>query len=671
MRWEREIWLGAFAAAVAGSVGYSFAMTYPPATALFWGWRVEWIAGLFALVGFLTCATGLQIQSDGLKGWASQYFGIDIRSLAVLRIGMASAVLVDLASRARDLTAHYSNDGILALDVVFSKPSVLSLHMLSGETWVQGVLFAVAAVFGVLMLVGWWTRIATAASWFLLISLQTRNPDILTGGDTMLRVLMFWCMFLPIGARFSVDSALNVSLSARRKRIADLATLGILVQLACIYGFSALLKTGDHWRVDGSAAFYALSLDMMTTPFGQWMSGFHRLLRGSTFFVLYLELIAPLVIFCPWRSSVFRSVLFLLLFSMHLMFQWTMYLGIFPFVGMVAVFALIPTCVWDWASRRLRDVRLARPVIYYDHSCGFCRKMVLLWRTVLMTGDVRIRRGNVDQRIEGLIKQHNSWVVVDHRGEPHFRFDGLLVLMRYNWLFKPVAKLLSFGPFAKCGEALYRQVAANRPTLGWLTRGLTIRRQTVRSLRLVEPFLLACIMFVVLFNCRSLKNWNMSWFQNGSSFEMLGQQRRINLVPIYKAGRQLRLDQNWTLFAPYPFKRDGWFVAEGHTKYGQIVDVRTGEPPVFTKPDNVAATYTNHRWRKYLEKLATSNPNLRSVTRYCQFLCRQWNETHDEDQHLTRIELTHVLERSRPPSIRPRHVRKTFGAVRCDWPVKK
>lgn len=33
-------------------------------------------------------------------------------------------------------------------------------------------------------------------SWFLLVSIQVRNPIILQGGDVVLRAIMFWMLFL-------------------------------------------------------------------------------------------------------------------------------------------------------------------------------------------------------------------------------------------------------------------------------------------------------------------------------------------------------------------------------------------------------------------------------------------------------------------------------------------
>ncbi len=662
MQWQREFWVGAWSAALASSLVYA----------------VTAIQGLFgepaplgatiarcAPLGFLLGATGAQIQAIGWRRWASQYFGIDLRSLAVLRIGLALAVLVDLAMRARDLKAHYSNDGILPLDVKFFTPSDLSLHMLSGQAWVQGLLFALAAVCAALMLVGWRTRLMTAVSWFLLISLHTRNPQVLTGGDTLLRMLLFWGIFLPLGARYAIDSALNVSGSIRRRRIADLATLALLVQLACVYGFAGLLKTAAHWRVDGSAAYYALNIGMLTTPFGEWLLNFPRLLRASTFGVLYLELLAPLLIFIPWRTPLFRTVLFLLLLSMHLAFQLAMYLGVFPFAGMVAVFVLVPTAVWDRVARWVRGDRAARPTIDYDDSCRFCQKMALLWRTLLIVPDVRIRRASADPLIGQRVQAENSWVVVAADGQQWLRFEGLLQLMSHNRLWRPLVYWLASRPLTAAGNWLYRTVAARRRGLGRLTSCLRIQRRRVGPVWVAQPLLLIAIFYVVSYNFISLPGWNMTWFTAGTRLPAFGQPRFLDTKLLYQAGRQLRLDQNWRLFAPYPLLDDGWFVMRGHLGNGRQIDLRTGQAPTFAAPPRIANTYPNMRWRKYMEKLRTPGRHTSDIRRFCQYVCRDWNQRHGPDQRLVRLELYFVKERTRPPHVEQKQVPQRVSDHAC------
>ena len=60
-----------------------------------------------------------------------EWFAIDLRSLAAFRIALAGVFLFDLAGRARDLRAHYTEAGVLpvaALEQVAGSGTQFSLH---------------------------------------------------------------------------------------------------------------------------------------------------------------------------------------------------------------------------------------------------------------------------------------------------------------------------------------------------------------------------------------------------------------------------------------------------------------------------------------------------------------------------------------------------------------
>jgi len=121
--------------------------------------------------------------------------GLDLRALALLRIGLSVIILLDLGNRSTDLEAHYANMGMLPpaapLDRLWT-PYQFSLRTTS-ELWqVQAVLFGLVAA---ALLLGYHTRLAT--SWVLLVSLQSRSHILNQGGDDLLRMLLFWGMFLP------------------------------------------------------------------------------------------------------------------------------------------------------------------------------------------------------------------------------------------------------------------------------------------------------------------------------------------------------------------------------------------------------------------------------------------------------------------------------------------
>ena len=127
---------------------------------------------------------------------SEQLFGIDLRSLAALRISFGALLLADLIYRAIDFRAFYTETGVMPRRLyleTFSRVDVIwSLHLVSASVAYQIGLFAIAATAAVALLLGYRTRMATIVSWILLISVQHRQPLIDTGADVILRLLLFW-----------------------------------------------------------------------------------------------------------------------------------------------------------------------------------------------------------------------------------------------------------------------------------------------------------------------------------------------------------------------------------------------------------------------------------------------------------------------------------------------
>lgn len=284
------------------------------------------------------------------KSRLEEIFGADLRSLAALRIGTALLVIVDLVLRATDLTAHYTDWGILPRAVLLEKATnvspLFSIHLISGSWQGQAVLFLLAGLFAAALLLGYRTRGATIASWFFLISLQTRNPLILQASDSLLRMILFWGMFLPWGARYSLDCATH-SPQKLPKRVLSLGTFAYFMQVALVYGFTALLKSGPEWRTEGSAIYYALSIDQFATPLGHFLLQFPALLKFLTHAVFGLEAVGPFLLFSPVFTAPLRTVTVFAFCLMQLGIGFNMELGLFPWVSVVALLGFLPSWVWD------------------------------------------------------------------------------------------------------------------------------------------------------------------------------------------------------------------------------------------------------------------------------------------------------------------------------------
>ncbi len=594
------------------------------------------------------------------SGRLNELFGFDLRSLALFRMGVALVVLADLIIRAGDLTAHYSDYGILPREYLINTPInrwYWSIHLLSGQTFVQGLVFLLAGLMAIALLVGYRTRLATIATWALVISLHNRHPHIIFAADDVLRALLFWAMFLPWGAAYSVDSAMNTSTQPLPKRFASIATFAFMVQQVLIYAGSAAFKAkSDVWH-DGSAVYYALSFDQYATPIGQFfLDNLSWALAPFTIFALWFEFLGPFMIFIPVRVTFFRCLAILLFIPLHIGFGLFFTLELFPFLSIASWLAFIPSTIWDYLETKTRTKPREGLAIYYDKDCGFCKKVVHLLRTFLILPRTPLRMAQDYEEIYADMQKYNSWVVVDWEGNHHYKWEGIAYVVSLSPIFAFLAPILRIPPLMSIGTKFYETIATNRRFAGNFTAPLQFRPLKV------QPSLTLNIVALILFLLTLL--WNVTSFVE----QTVGRRREFDKKPdffsfaykllnrktfhqIEPLGKLTRLDQNWTIFAPSPPRDDGWHVIEGNLNNGKTVDLMwhkdsiTFDKPTRQQRDN---TYKNSRWRTFYINLNRSIRG-RLYPYYASYLCRQWNDNHSDKEQLSDVTIYYMDERTVPP----------------------
>ncbi|WP_076607365.1 HTTM domain-containing protein [Natronorubrum thiooxidans] len=273
---------------------------------------------------------------------------IDRRGLAAFRISIGVLLLVDLLRRTRMFEAFYTDAGVLPREALFSDySSIYSLHALSGEAWIQGLLFLVAGVFALALVCGYHTRIAAVVSWLLLISLHIRNPMILNAGDVLLRMLLFWSLFLPLGARWSVDAYRSEPDTHHSTTLASVATMAILLQILLMYVTNAIHKTRSDMWMGGEAVVHIFQADHLTILLGNTLAGHTMLLEGFTYAWMGLILLSPLLLLL---TGIPRAAFTTLFVGMHLGMLVTLRIDLFPVVVVAGLLLFYPPVVWDWVA---------------------------------------------------------------------------------------------------------------------------------------------------------------------------------------------------------------------------------------------------------------------------------------------------------------------------------
>ena len=568
-----------------------------------------------------------KVEICPVRKFLSDMFTLDLRSLALLRVGVASVLIYDLLERWQDVEAHYSDVGILPREALWKYFSSwnLTFHSMSGYWEIQAVLFSIAMVFAIMLLFGFKTRLATIVSWIFLISLQNRNPVICYGGDSVLRMLLFWGMFIPWGARFAAD-AVRFGTQKVGNRIRHAGTLGYIVQILCIYVFTAILKDGAEWREDFTAVYYALSLDELKTGLTDWLFGLgegtHKFLTVS---VLWWEFLGPLLLLIPkWRVRLLGVLGFI---ALHIGFGSFMRLGIFPFVSCVCVLGFIPGGFWDWFGKKKVFDRQRSTTIFYDGTCGFCHRMSGLIRTFLVLPNVNLRAAGEDSKAYETMEREHSWVIRDESGEDHIRFAGFLALLEvsplWRWLYYPLRIFLTPG------NKVYTQVTRFRDRYTVKNREKPLPLLNLRPLG--SALAAFSIVFVIAINL------------------VVVYEDQLKIPPGLSAfAKTSKITQNWGMFAPYPYKSDGWYVIPGELMNGDRLDLFTENQNItFDKPERVSAMFKTTRWSKYYRSLRRGKYR-KLMPYYIKYLVRDWNRNHPQEQWISEFRMVFVREKTLP-----------------------
>jgi len=229
-------------------------------------------------------------------------FAVDLRALALMRVGIGLVVLIDLMFRLTNLRAHYTDWGVMPRELMIEWNSLLlSFHFISGRWEIQLLLLAVAAFFSIKLILGKHTQTTTIIVWALTLSLHNRNIFVLQGGDDYLRMILFWAMFIPWGKVWSIDAQANAGKPDCRH--VSLGSSAYIMQIMIMYVATAFYKSAPEWNTEWTALYFALQLDQFVRPLGKYMLNFPNLLIALTLFTVWLEKIGTFFFVVPFYSK--------------------------------------------------------------------------------------------------------------------------------------------------------------------------------------------------------------------------------------------------------------------------------------------------------------------------------------------------------------------------------
>ena len=283
---------------------------------------------------------------------------IDTRSLAAFRIALGLLIVADILLRSRNRTLFYTDEGVVPIELAIAAEPVAaySPYAFVGSPGGVALLFGLTALVGVALAVGYYTRPVTVVALVLVVSLDARNPFVLSFADVLFATLLAFAVFLPLGERWSVDAV--ASDRPRRTSVASVASALVLTQLVVMYVVNGYHKTtSELWR-SGEAAVLVLGIDEITFLFGDALRAAPELLQLGGFVWLVMLCLAWLLLVLRDRPRHLFVAAFVIA---HLSMAFTVRIGAFSYVCLAGLLLFLQPSAWADLERAVRwtDRRVA------------------------------------------------------------------------------------------------------------------------------------------------------------------------------------------------------------------------------------------------------------------------------------------------------------------------
>ena len=376
-----------------------------------------------------------------------------------------------------------------------------------GTTGFQ-LFYLLAICAGVLLALGWRTRISSLLFCFVVVALENRSPLITDGGDNLLVLMSLYLCFARCGRHWSLDArrqavrgaraetealarpAWRTELAAVREQVANVlhngAVLVIAAQVCVVYGTAGLFKVqGSMWQ-DGSALGFILRLHWFEPwpALNSWLLGHGMLLTLAGYVTVFVQVAFPFTVFAPKLK--YPSLV--VLAGMHLSIAVLLGLPFFSLIMLVGDAVFLSDRVWRAVERAAAGpayagavnaltarpqatATLAVPTLVFDGDCAFCTSSVHFAQRWCRPAVRFVPWQELDLEAHGLTYDQVTtavrWLAPD-RAEGRIPAGAAAVgrvLLRSRWPWRGCGAVLLIPPFSWLGAGAYKLIAANRHRL--------------------------------------------------------------------------------------------------------------------------------------------------------------------------------------------------------------
>ena len=412
---------------------------------------------------------------DIRRAWNRFFFEPESPSpIGIYRFLVGLLLLANYALMYPDILIWFGQRGTLTPATGLRVSGGAGLNLLKllpqSDAWVQ-IFFIFSCLVALTLMVGLFTRISAVLVFVTLVTLHHRNPVILNGGDSFLRVVCFFLIFSQAGAAFSVDRLIRLARGKEAgppKARAPWAMRMIQIQLAFVYFYAFVWKAMGTMWIGGTAVYYTSRLAEFWRFPVPYVFEHMWTIKLWTWSTLALEFALGTLV---WIKE-FRYWVLLGGVLLHAGIDYSMNIPLFGFIMCAAYITFVEPSdlhrFWALVTERINKaakVRLPIPVLY-DGKCSFCRRTLEVVRSL----DVLHRfafhdmhSAKVQAEFKDLdLKRGEKEMLVKVDGEWLGGFAAFRHLARHMPLFWPVLPLLYLPMMKAAGDRVYNRVAERR-----------------------------------------------------------------------------------------------------------------------------------------------------------------------------------------------------------------
>ena len=284
----------------------------------------------------------------------------------------------------------------------FTRPNLFQLGL---STQQMRAVFAAAALASWALILGYRVKFFAAVLYLTAVSVQRWNFLVMYVDDSIVHLLLFWMLLLPVGQTLIFSEWLMerppVWQRWKHKQVAGAALRCFLWNLALIYLVAGLWKwSSPMWR-DGTALYAVLKLPIAYTP-DFWNAAHLPALRVLNYGVLFLEPALPLILLLPARHWAKYGLLVALL-AFHLAMLGTLRI---PYANIACMATAIIVFREEIAARLHIGAadRAANPALWKLGWSGACALLFVGTLTLAMLSSVILPQWRQPTRQDAIVR---------------------------------------------------------------------------------------------------------------------------------------------------------------------------------------------------------------------------------------------------------------------------